>query len=92
MIEAAATFGLIIFIGMMFLILKLPRGVVLWLLGHSLVVDLTVTIFAIAIHWGTMTGLMAAAIAGMCCSVATWLGKKLIGYKINGRIYRGVLT
>lgn len=92
MIEAAFTFGAVIFVGMMFLILKLPRPVVLWLLGHSLLVDVVVTIFAIMIHWGTMTGLMAAAIAGMCCSIATWLGRTLIGYKAGGRIHRGVLT
>lgn len=92
MVEAAFTFGAVIFIGMVFLILKLPRPVVLWLLGHSLLVDVVVTVFAILIHWGTMTGLMAAAIAGMCCSIATWLGKKLIGYKVNGRIYKGALT
>lgn len=92
MLEATLTFGVVIFVGFAFLIAKLPRPLVLWLLGHHLAVDVVVTVIALWIHWGTMTGLMAAAMAGMMCSVATALARKLIGYRTGRVITVGILS
>lgn len=92
MIEVALTFGIVIFLGVLFILVKLPRSTVLTLLGHHVWLDVGVTVLTLWIHWGTMTGLMAAAIAGMICSVTTAAGRWLIGYRHKGKIHRGVLT
>lgn len=84
MLEAVVTFGVIIVLGFAFIAAKLPRGVLLWLLGHDILVDLAVTAVTLWIHWGTMTGLMAAALAGMICSLMTTFGRKLYGFTRRG--------
>jgi hypothetical protein len=75
MLEAAFAFGLVIFIGLAFLFVKMPRWLTFWCLRHHLLLDLVVFGVALWIHWGTMTGLMSATIAGLCCSMATSFGR-----------------
>lgn len=82
--------GFIIFAGIAFILIKLPRRMSLWLLGHSAWLDAAVTILTLAVHWGTMTGIMAASMAGLMCALATWGGRKLFGYIKNGCYYRGL--
>jgi hypothetical protein len=90
MIEATLTFGLIIFVGMAAILIKLPTRMMLWLLGQALWVDVFVTVFALVIHWGTMTGLMAAAVAGLMCSFTTTAARWLVGYTRRGKYRPGL--
>lgn len=92
MVSAALTFGVIIFAGLALILVKLPRRTSLWLLGHGTWVDVSVSVITLCIHWGTMTGLMSAAVAGLCCALATSLGKYLFGYIKKNRYYPGVYT
>ena len=92
MIEAIIVFGLLIAGGMAVLIAKLPRPVVQWLLGRPFALDLSVTLLVLWIHWGTMTGLMAAAVAGFTCSLVSSAARKLIGYRVKGRTVPGLFT
>ena len=66
--------GVIIFVGLLFIFIKLPRAWVLRLLGYPLALDLVVSTSAYVLHWGTFTGVMAAAVAGLMCSgfTAVW--------------------
>lgn len=73
--------GLIVFIGFVFLWIKLPATWKRWTLDHALATDLLVSAAAYALHWGTFTGVMAAAIAGMLVSVFTSVMKRLQGIK-----------
>ena len=57
--------GVIIFFGMLLLGIKLPRKTSLWLLGYPLYLDLTVSVVAYVLHYGTFSGIMAAAVAGL---------------------------
>lgn len=90
MVSAALTFGVIIFAGLALILVKLPRRLSLWLLGHGTWVDVFVTCTTLIIHWGTMTGLMSATVAGLCCALATSLGKYLFGYIKGDRYYPGI--
>ena len=72
--------GVIIFIGFLFLMIKLPNYQLAWLLGHPLKVDLIASAAAYILHFGTFTGVMAAAVAGLMISAMTTIGRKLIGY------------
>lgn len=89
--------GVIIFLGMMLLGIKLPRKISLKLLGRPLALDLAVTVVAYAMHYGTFSGIMAAAVAGLMCSGFTSAARYAFGYiKDNryhpGRIWRLQLT
>jgi hypothetical protein len=72
--------GVIIFIGFLLLMIKLPNWQLAWLLGHPLKVDLAASVLAYVLHFGTFTGAMAAAVAGLMASAMTTIGRRLIGY------------
>lgn len=72
--------GIIIFIGLLLLFLKLPKWMVCVALGYHLWVDIVAAIVAYALHWGTFTGTMAAAVAGLMTSAMTTIGRWWIGY------------
>ena len=72
--------GTIIFVGLLLLFAKLPHLWRLRLLGRPLTLDVAVSLLAYAIHWGTFSGVMAAAVAGLMCSGFTMVGRWAIGY------------
>ncbi len=78
--------GLAIFLGLVFIFIKLKRRTMLRLLRYDLALDVAVTALVLAIHWGTFSGVMAATIAGLLCSMFTSGAKKLFGY-IQGDSY-----
>jgi hypothetical protein len=83
--------GVIIFIGILLLAIKLPRRTSLWLLGRPLAVDLTASAAAYILHWGTFTGVMAAAVAGLMTSGFTSLARYVFGYIDGGKYKPGVI-
>ena len=78
--------GVIIFIGLLFLAVKLPPSVALRLLNYPLAIDIGVSILAFVMHYGTFTGVMAAAVAGLMTSAFTTIARRLFGY-IKGKTY-----
>ena len=84
--------GFVLVLSMVFLFIKLPRRMMFWLLGHALALDIFVTMLMTVIHWGTFTGLMAAAFAGLLCSIATTTARKLFGYTEGKRFVPGIFT
>lgn len=72
--------GVIIFLGMLLLGFKLPIETSLRLLGRPLMLDVSVSVLAFLMHYGTFSGVMAAAVAGLMCSGFTTLARKSIGY------------
>ena len=78
--------GFMIFLGVMLLLIKLPRRLMLRLLKYDLMIDIVVSMLTLAIHWGTFSGVMAATVAGLLMSMATTGAKRLIGY-VDGNVY-----
>ncbi len=78
--------GVIIFVGLLLLFIKLPRRLALRLFGYPLALDLVVAALAYALHWGTFSGVMAAAVAGLMCSGFTLVGRHFFGY-LQGSVY-----
>lgn len=72
--------GVIIFLGLLLLGLKLPIKTSLALLGRPLALDVTVSVLAFLMHMGTFSGVMAAAVAGLMCSGFTSAARWAIGY------------
>ena len=89
--------GVIIFLGMLLLGVKLPRKTSLKLLGHPLALDLGISVLAYILHYGTFSGIMAAAVAGLMCSGFTSVARYAFGYiekgsYVPGRIWQLKLT
>jgi hypothetical protein len=81
--------GVIIFIGLLLIFIKIPRKTSLKALGYPLTVDITVSVLAYAMHYGTFSGIMAAAVAGLMTSAMTSIARTTIGYYANGAYHPG---
>ncbi len=81
--------GIIIFVGLLLLAIKLPLRMVLRLLGYPFAVDITASILAYALHQGSFTGMMAAAVSGLLTSAMTSAARYSIGYISNKKYYPG---
>lgn len=84
--------GVIVFIGLFLLLIKLPRRAMLRLLHYDVALDIFVSVLTLAIHWGTFSGIMAATVAGLLTSMATTLMKRMFGYIQGGMYYPGYFT
>lgn len=84
--------GVIIFVGLLFIFIKLPRWLVLRMLGQPLALDIAVSVAAYILHWGTFSGVMAAAVAGLMCSGFTTVGRWALGYAKGGQVVPGAFT
>ena len=83
--------GFMVFLGTAALLAKLPRRKMLRALHHDALVDVTVTVVVLAIHFGTFGGVMAATIAGLLTSMLTTTMKKIVGHSDGQMYYPGVL-
>jgi hypothetical protein len=81
--------GVIIFLGLLLLALKLKPRTSLRLLGHPLKLDIAVSVLAFIMHYGTFTGVMAAAVAGLMCSAFTTIARRAFGYIERDVYYPG---
>jgi len=83
--------GLAIFLGLVFIFIKLRRRTMLRLLHHDMAIDVFVTLLTLAIHWGTFAGVMAATFAGLLTSVGTTAAKKILGHMQGDRYFPGLI-
>ena len=81
--------GTIIFVGMLLLGLKLKPKHSLRLLGYPLALDFGVSAIAFAMHYGTFSGVMAAAVAGLMTSGFTSAARYAFGYIRANKYYPG---
>jgi hypothetical protein len=84
--------GVIILVGFLLIALKLERSTLLRLLGYPLAVDIVGSVVAYSLHWGTFSGVMAAAVAGLMLSACTSIGRWSVGYIDGGLYYPGRLV
>lgn len=83
--------GVIVFLGLLLLGVKLPPKVSLRMLGYPLYVDLCASLLAYVMHMGTFSGVMAAAVAGLMCSGFTSMARYAVGYVKDEKYYPGKL-
>ena len=83
--------GLAIFLGLVFIFIKLPRRTMLRLLRHDMAIDVCVTLLVLAIHFGTFSGVMAATFAGLLTSLGTQPAKRVFGYIQGDRYFPGYI-
>ena len=75
-----------ILLGLALILAKLPRCTMLRALRHDLLIDATVSLLLLVIHYGTFSVVMAATVVGLMTSIATSRLKRLFGY-IDGNCY-----
>jgi nucleoside permease NupC len=84
--------GLVVFLSVALILIKLPRRLMLRALHHDVAIDLLVSVIVLYLHWGTFSGVMAATFAGLLTSVATSALKRLFGYIDQDGYRRGILN
>ena len=85
------TTGLAIFLGLVFIFIKLPRRTMLRWLRFDILLDLAVTVIVLVVHFGTFSGIMAATFAGLLTSVGTSLAKRVFGYIQGDQYFPGLI-
>ncbi len=85
------TTGLAIFLGLVFIFIKLPRRTMLRWLRYDILLDLAVTLIVLVVHFGTFSGVMAATFAGLLTSVGTSLAKRVFGYIQGDQYFPGLI-
>ena len=84
--------GSLVFFSLAIIVWRLPRKTMLWLFGHPLWLELPFAFVAYALHYGTFSGMMAAATAACICFVFVQFGRFFIGYTRDGKYNPGVIT
>ena len=72
--------GTIVFMSLAIFFWRLPHKARLWLFGHPIWLEVPFAIIAYLLHYGTFSGMMAAATAGCICFVFVQIGRKTVGY------------
>ena len=85
------TTGLAIFLGLVFIFIKLPRRTMLRWLRYDILLDLAITLIVLVVHFGTFSGVMAATFAGLLTSVGTSLAKRIFGYIQGDQYFPGLI-
>ena len=76
--------GVIVFVGLLLLALKLPPRLSLRALGRPFALDLSVSLLAFIMHYGTFSGVMAAAVADLLTSGFSSVARYAFGYVCGG--------
>ena len=85
------TTGAAIFLGLVFIFIKLPRRTMLRWLRYDILLDLAITLIVLVVHFGTFSGVMAATFAGLLTSVGTSLAKRIFGYIQGDQYFPGLI-
>lgn len=82
--------GLLVALGLCMWFGKCGWRTRMFMLSHPLAIDILVFTLLTLIHWGTFSGVMAATVGALMCSVLLSGGRKLWGYRENGKYVRGM--
>lgn len=81
--------GTIVFLSLIVIMWRLPRKTILWLLGHPAWLEIPFGIAAYLLHYGTFSGMMAAAVACILVFGFVELMKVIVGYTKNNKYHPG---
>ena len=81
--------GTIVFLSLIVMVWRMPRPAVLWLFGHPTWLEIPFGFAAYALHFGTFSGMMAAAVAAILCFGFVQIMRKLVGYTEKGIYTKG---
>ena len=79
--------GIVVGIGIIVMLVKLSWRNKMMVLSNPLAMDIFVFVLLTALHWGTFSGLMVAAIGALFCSITLSVGRWLFGH-VESRTYQ----
>ena len=82
--------GIVVGLGLLFIMAKMSWRWKLRFLSNPATIDVIVFIALTAIHWGTFSGVMVAAVGALFCSIVLSLGRWAFGYIEGGAYYPGI--
>jgi hypothetical protein len=81
--------GIIVGLGLLVMLVKLPWRWKMRLLSNPVVVDFIIFGLLTCLHWGTFSGVMVATIGAFFCSIVLSIGKWLFGSVRAGKYFPG---
>jgi hypothetical protein len=84
--------GTIVFLSLLVLVWRLPRKTMLRLFGTPWLIELPFGLLAYLLHWGTFSGMMAAAVAAILCFGFVQAGRATVGFIKSGQYYPGFVA
>lgn len=81
--------GFLVGLGLTITFLKLSWRARLRMLSHPVAMDIAVFTLLVLLHWGTFSGVMAATVGALMCSLLLSLGRVMFGYFNKGRYVPG---
>lgn len=83
--------GFLVALGLFVMLAKLSWHRKLWMTSHPLFMDLTTFAVLTLLHWGTFSGVMAATVGALFCSIILSLARRVIGFVDKGKYVRGFM-
>ena len=84
--------GIVVGLGLIVMLARLSWRNKMMLLSNPLGVDVFVFVLLTAMHWGTFSGLMVAAVGALFCSMTLSVARWLFGYVVNGAYKPGIFN
>lgn len=81
--------GIIIALGLLMLMSRLPWKWKLWMVSNALIIDIAIFVGLMFLHAGTHAGVMGATAGALFASLTLAVVKKFIGHISGGRYYPG---
>jgi hypothetical protein len=81
--------GVVIGLGLLATISKLPWKWKVRVLSWPLVIDIIVFVSLSILHWGTFSGMVVAGVGALFCSLTLSAARKAIGYYERGEYVPG---
>ena len=83
--------GIVVGLGLLVMFWKMGWRKRMWMLSNPLFMDIIIFVALTAIHWGTFSGLMVAAVGALFCSVTLSIGRFVFGYVEKGEYHPGIV-
>lgn len=84
--------GLIVALGLLVTLAKLPWPKRMWVISHPLTMDVVVFVFLTTIHWGSFSGVMIATAGALFTSVTLSAARWLYGHVEGNTYFPGVVN
>jgi hypothetical protein len=84
--------GVVVGLGLLTMFWKMSWRNRMRLLSNPLLVDVFIFVALTAVHWGTFSGVMVAAVGALFCSLTLSIGRWLYGYVERGQYKPGVIN
>ncbi len=84
--------GFVVALGLLVMLAKLSWRNKMLVISNPLAADVIVFVCLTAIHWGTFSGVMAATVGALFCSIVLSIARWLVGHMVGTVYYPGLFN